>query len=220
MTGKYIFIELQWAPLPSMFRLPYNNEFFFANSGSMQLMGVNIPLINLDQHLIMLLLHHGISDLWRNLKHVFDIAVLANKYQDEIKRKQVEMDIQKWHFVKNAGVGINLCEMLFDVSLPVLTSRKSITKETNSSLDSILQYPLLEKKKKSVSNIKRQLLLTDGFYGKMLLIKGYLRTEFMPSIFDLQRKHFPPSLFPLYYVTKRFRFLLKKNKKVSGIAGN
>jgi hypothetical protein len=210
VSGKFIFIELHWAPLPSMFGMPFNNDYFFTNSRSILLMGERIPIINLNQHLLILLLHHGISDLWRNLKHIFDIATMTFKYRDELDWKSLEKVIKHWHFEKNAKVGLELSELLFGIPVPVFSSRQGISFEADATLKSLLQYPLLKKEKKSLSNIKRQLLLCDSFLLKIQLIKGYLWTEFMPSMIDLKNQHFPKSLFPLYYITKRFRFLYKR----------
>ena len=133
-----------------MFGVPFNNEYFFTNSGSILLMGERIPLINLRQHLMILLLHHGISDLWRNLKHVFDIAALTFKYRDELDWKKVEKDIKQWGFEKNAKVGLDLCELLFGIPFPVFPSREGITLESEATLISLLQCPLLKKEKKSL----------------------------------------------------------------------
>lgn len=209
LSGKMIFIELQWAPLSSMFRWPFDNKYFFQDTDSLQIVGEKIPLINIEKHLIILFLHHGISDLWRNLKLIFDIVVLAERYKIVINWSQVENDIIKCHFRKNAEIGINLCEKLFDVSIPLFIPRQDLSKETEAVFSSLMHYPLLEKKKKSISNISRQLYLSDNISEKIHLLKGYMKLEIMPSMIDLQYLKLPPALFPLYYITKRFRFLFK-----------
>lgn len=210
--GRFVYIEIQWAPLPAIFNLPYHHEYFFSNTRSLKIMGEEIKSPGLEQHLVILLIHHGMADLWRNLKHVFDLAMYCHRYKDSIGWDIVEEYIRKEKFVVNAKVGIQLCDILFGVQVPLLSSLPAEDLKSEIVLKSLLQYPLLVKSKKSVSNIRRQLLLTDDRGQKWHLMSGYLRIFLQPSLVDLQNQYFPPALFPLYYITKRFRFLYRKNK--------
>jgi len=209
LTGQFIMIELQWAPLLKMFWLPYNNDYYFSNKSFLDLLGKKIPVPSTDRHLLILLVHHGLGDLWRILKHVFDIAAFTERYQSTIDWKGLETDISHWQFQRVAKVGSNLSEELFGVKVPLLSNRSTDDKQTNIVLRSLLQYPLLAKEKKVKENILRQFLLSDTFIQKLHLFKGYFLIYLKPSISDLERIKLPPFFFPLYYLTKRFRFLFK-----------
>jgi Uncharacterised nucleotidyltransferase len=207
IAGTYIYVEIQWAPLPEYYGLPFNNNYFFSSVVSERLLKEEINMPGLNEHMLILFIHHGISDLWRNLKHVFDIALLADKYQDTIDWKKIEQYIADQKFVRISIVGRNLCSGLFGVEIPIFSEKENAQKETDSCLHSLLSFPLLTKKKKTLVNLKRQLMLSDGFYERMKLCKGYLEAYIKPSMIDLKNQQFPPFLFPLYYITKRFRFL-------------
>lgn len=208
-TGQHIMIELQWSPLLKMFWLPYNNDYFFSDKSFLELLGKKIPVPSTDRHLLILLIHHGMGDLWRILKHIFDVAAFTERYQSTIDWESLEKDISHWHFQRVAKVGSNLSEELFGVKVPFLLNSYSNDKQTNIVLHSLLQYPLLVKEKKSTENILRQFLLCDSFSQKLHLVKGYFLLFLKPSISDIERVKFPPFLFPLYYLTKRLRFLFK-----------
>lgn len=212
LEGQYIYIEIQWAPLPEMYGLPYDNEYFFKHAEIVRLSGEELPAVRLEQHLILLLIHHGISDLWRNLKHVFDIAVFMEKTGKILDWQEIFSKVEQWHFQKNAGVGLTLAEEIFGVNIP--DNRKIFRHKKSSAmaLTAVLTYPLLTKKKKNYFNVNRQLLFADNFYEKIKLIKGYLKTAISPSMIDLENIKLPSRLFPFYFLTKRLRFLLPKKK--------
>jgi len=210
MEGQYVYIEIQWAPLPEMYGLPYDNVYFFKHAEIVRLSGEDLPAVRLEQHLILLLIHHGISDLWRNLKHVFDIAVFIEKTGKSLDWQEIFSKVVQWHFQKNAGVGLALAEDLFGVKIPVHLQVLSQKKTSEIALNTVLSIPLLTKKKKNYFNVSRQLLFADNFYEKFKLLKGYLKIALWPSLTDLENIKFPPVLFPFYFITKRFRFLFRK----------
>jgi hypothetical protein len=212
LEGQYIYIEIQWAPLPEMYGLPYDNVYFFKHAEIVRLSGEELPAVRLEQHLILLLIHHGISDLWRNLKHVFDIAVFMEKTGKSLDWQEIFLKVEQWHFQENAGVGLMLAEDLFGVNIPDNRKVFRHKKTSEMALTSVLSYPLLTKKKKNYFNVKRQLLFADNFYEKTKLIKGYLKTAISPSMIDLENIKLPAKLFPFYFLTKRLRFLLPKKK--------
>lgn len=213
LAGTYIYVEIQWAPLPEFYGLPFNNDYFFLNHVSESIINEKIPIPGLNEHLLILFIHHGIADLWRNLKHVFDIILFADKYKEAIDWKKIEKYISDQKFIRNSIVGRNLGKDLFGIDIPIFKDEKNAQKETDVCLHSLLSFPLLTRKKKAASNIKRQLLLSDGFNERMKLCNGYLKVYLMPSMIDLENQQFPRILFPLYYITKRFRFLYQRGSK-------
>lgn len=198
ISGTFIFIEIQWAPLPEIYGLPYNNNYFFAKKSSEKILNEIIPIPALNEHMTLLFMHHGIADLWRNLKHIFDIAVMSDKYSDKLSWSDIESFIEQNKFVKNSIVGQNLCEILFGVNIPIFNTLEIGKKESELSLRSVLSFPILTKKKKSFSNVYRQLLLSDGINQKLKLFKGYIKLYLKPSMIDLKYHHFSPSFFPLF----------------------
>lgn len=214
ISGTFIYVEIQWAPLPEIFGHPYNNNYFFERNSTEKILNEIIPIPALNEHMTLLFIHHGIADLWRNLKHIFDISVMADKYSDKINWKVIEGYIEQNRFVKNAIVGKNLIDLFFGIKIPIFSNLEIGKMESEKCMDTVLSFPLLTKKKKSFSNVYRQLLLSDGLKERFILCKGYLKQFVKPSMVDLQNQHFTTTWFPLYYITKRFRFLYK-HKKIS-----
>lgn len=207
---QYLYIEVQWSLLPKFYGLPYDNHYFFENMTEFKIVDSNIPTLNTTQHLLALFIHHGLSDLWRSLKHVFDIALYIDRFNSDINWIEFYKKSEEWHAIENFNCGLNLVNILFGIT-PIQSSPWHCNQNrTAISLKSLLSYPLLGKRKKNIKNFRRQLLLCDTRYSKIGLLKGYLKLAIWPSIIDLQNHHFPNSLFPLYFITKRFRFLYKR----------
>jgi hypothetical protein len=117
---------------------------------------------------------------------------------------------QTWHIKNNFSCGWNLADNLFGVG-PVPSDSYGIKDEKlNTALGSLLGFPLLPKNKKSLRTLRRQLMLCDSSKERNALIKGYLKIAIWPSLTDLENIKFPPIFFPLYFITKRFRFLFRK----------
>jgi Uncharacterised nucleotidyltransferase len=206
-NGQYIFVEVQWAPLPGFFGLPYNNEYFLAHRQMIPLMGAEIPVPMPDQHFLLLLIHHGIGELWRKCRHLSDLLVFTRRYRDELHWDRIDEKIHAWKMRRNVKAGIDACEMLSGYQMPLCTGYHSRSGDAQAVVDSLLRFPLLPREKKNRENLARQLLLSDDTPAKVTLLGGYLKAYLSPSLTDLQQHDFPPALFPLYYVTKRFRFL-------------
>lgn len=208
--GHYIYVELQWSPLPKHYGLPYNNDYFFGHTEHVMLTGEPVNTLQLTQHLFMLMIHHGLSDLWRNLKHVFDVAIFMNRHDDNIDWGELYKMEKTWHIRNNFSCGRNLVMNLFGKG-PIQPDPWKANEEIIQSVsDSLLGYPLISKKKKSARALQRQLMLCDGRKERNALLKGYLKIALWPSLTDLENIKLPGTLFPLYFVTKRFRFLFKK----------
>lgn len=208
--GNYIFVELQWASLPKFFKLPYNNDYFFNHEQKFKFFDSNLPTLKITQHLLILFIHHGISDLWRNLKHVFDISIFIDRYNSEIDWNEFYGKCKDWHAIENFNCGLNLAKDLFGIS-PIQFAPWNLPKDQSEIvLKSLCSTPLLTKNKKSINNFRRQLLLCDTPKQKILLFISYLNLGLWPSLIDLENHRFPPLFFPLYFITKRFRFLYKR----------
>lgn len=208
----FISIEIQWAPLPAMYSIPYNNDYFFENITTIKLSGQDIPILKNEQLLLILLLHHGIADLWRNFKHVFDLAMFIKRYGKSLHWEEIFIQIEKWNMSKSAFVGLYLCKDLLGSDFPFEVPLNRYRSEGEKVKSSLLSYPLLPKRKKNYSNVQRQLLMSDNVLERSKLLLGYVETFLYPSTTDLEYLKFPKYLFPLYFITKHFRFILKNRK--------
>ena len=208
----FISIEIQWAPLPAMYSIPYNNDYFFENVTTIKLSGQDIPILKNEQLLLILLLHHGIADLWRNFKHIFDLAMFIKRYGKILNWQEIFIQIEKWQMSKSAYIGFYLCKDLLGSEIPLEVPLNRYRNEEGKVKSSLLSYPLIPKRKKNYSNIQRQLLMTENVFERSKLLLGYVETFLHPSTTDLEYLKFPKYLFPLYFITKHFRFILKKRK--------
>jgi hypothetical protein len=175
----------------------------------MPLMGVEIPVPIPEQHFLLLLIHHGMAELWRKGRHLSDLLVFTRRYRDELQWDRIDEKIRAWKMRRNVKAGIDACALLAGYELPLCADYPSRSADAQAVVDSLLRFPLLPREKKNRENLARQLLLADDVAAKTTLLGGYLKAYLAPSLTDLQQHDFPPALFPLYYVTKRFRFLYR-----------
>jgi hypothetical protein len=205
--GLALNVEVQWAPVLPVYSVPYDNAPFFRSASTAEWGDARIPVPSLEDQFLLLLAHHGVSELWHSLKHVADLAFFLRERGGELDWVRVCRRIGEWGMGRNAGVGFALCRDLLGSEIPsglhvsgdaalLSRMRRRLLADGPPSRDQILP-----------SNMLLQLRLTEGLTAKGRLLGGYLRKWVSPGLQDLERLRLPRLLFPLYYLLKPFRFL-------------
>ena len=205
--GMELNVEVQWAPVLPFYSVPFDNDPLFLSASIAEFGGVRVPVPSLEVQFLLLLAHHGVSELWHSLKHLTDMAFFIQNKGGEMDWDEVSEGIRKWGMSGNAAVGFGLCRALLGTEIPA-----GLPVCRDEALLRRMRMRLLSEEPTSRSqilpaNMFLQWRLTEGFIGKTRLLLGYLRKWVSPSLHDLNALRLPPVLFPLYYLIKPFRFL-------------
>lgn len=198
-------IELHWVVINPMQDVPVKNEYFFENSVTEQMSGEHIKRLNIESELLAMLIHHGVNDIWRSLKHVLDLSALLYRYSETINPAQVFDTFANYKIARAAAAGFTLSSELFGVTLP---QQKPVEqKAVDRMIEKLLRFPLLPKHKLYLANFRQQLMLRDNFTDKVVLCFKYLGAAVRPNIRDIEQAHLSRNWFFLYYLIKPFRIL-------------
>jgi hypothetical protein len=207
--GLMFHVELQWAPVLPLNDVPYNNDYFFRHAGKASLAGKTLDTLDPQGHLLIILLHHGVTDLWRSLRHVSDLAFFLQVAGDRIDWADADRIATEWKFKKNASTGMALCRDLFGVPLPSEWKMQYDEKALVNTRHSLLSHPMLHKRMSDPAFLRRQFLLADDLRSRLDLSMAHLRKFVSPGLFELENLSLPGYMFPLYYFTKPFRFIFR-----------
>lgn len=205
--GVELNVEVQWAPVLPLYEIPFDNAPFFERAVAASWGGNGMRIPCLEDQFLLLLAHHGVSELWHSLKHVTDLAFFLEGRGGELDWTGVNEGIRRWGMVRHAGVGFALCRELLGIDSPHGSSFRTDDRLLKVMLDRLLGESLASRDQILPANMALQWRLTKGLPAKSRLLRGYLRKWASPSLTDLDHLRLPRVLFPLYYVLKPFRFL-------------
>ena len=200
--------ELHWAITNKMLDIPITNKKVMSEKMACRIAGVEIETFSLQNHFLVILIHHGVNDIWRSIRHAMDVALFVQLHSKSIDWKKLCADAHKYKIHYTASTGIQLAHELFGTPVPVEFSEKP--SGIGAILHNMLRYPPIEKGKLKTDNIKQQLALRDSTIDKLRVLWAYVLTGITPNIRDMEAVHLPELLYPLYYIIKPFRILVKK----------
>ncbi|MCD6064924.1 MAG: hypothetical protein K0R82_2835 [Flavipsychrobacter sp.] len=199
-------VEIHWDVTHRMMNVPIDFRQLFDNSEINQVLDKQVRMLAAEDLLVVLLIHHGVNDVWRSLRHVVDLAALLNN-DASLLNPEVEERLRQTGLLKTSAIGTQLCYDLFGVGA---TSPISQTNSYRSVLHNLLTFPALKKQKLSVENIRQQFLLRDNFKDQLLLAFSYARAAFTPNLRDVETLALPRRLYFLYYLLKPFLLFARR----------
>jgi hypothetical protein len=198
-------VELQWNPLHKLMGIPLSNDQLFYDLREIEIPSGSVNALSPSNELLLLLAHHGVADVWRKLKHIVDIAVFIDKYRDKIDWLALEQTLTRNKLQKFALAGCQMAELLFGVTNPVFKSHHPDV--GGKMLPATLGFPLLSTEKTNFRHLRRHLALCDTMADRASLLWRYAILWLMPNMRDIKIIKLPKSLFSLYFIVRRFRFL-------------
>jgi hypothetical protein len=207
-TSGPIKIELHWAATNHMMKVPLGNDDIMGELQSIQLMGSDVEILTLQHHLLVLLVHHGVNDVWRVLRHGLDIALFVHRLNEQIDWQALHAATVKYKICHTTQVGLQINNYLFGTAIPVPFATKGAP--PMQILDNILTFPALPKQKLDWNNLRQQLFLRDSAADKLRLLGAYIYTGIAPNVRDMEAVPLAKPLYPLYYLIKPFRLLFRK----------
>jgi|GEM_PF-6268209 len=206
-TGAFK-IELHWAATSVMMDVQLPDKYLFEHTENLQLSGASIDVFDPESHFVMLLVHHGVNDVWRSLRHCLDVTLYVEQYRDKINWAKFKNLLVNTRLLHTTTVGFDISRHLFGVEPPPGFEAGQPTPD--SLFENILQFPPLEKGKLNFSNLKQQLFLRDSFKSRVSLLVAYARAGITPNIRDMEAYAIPKWLYPLYYILKPFRIISRR----------
>ena len=205
--GMYVHVELQWSPVLAFHGIPVDTARLFEGSQVVPLGGFEWRMPSAAAHLLVLLLHHGVSDGWRSLRHILDISLFLRRMGGEVDWARMRAILQDMGMLRNASVGLALCRSLAGVDVPKgFEVGEGLLRRLEASL---LSERPLTRNQHSWAFLRRQWLLADGARGRSRLVLGQIRKALSPGLTELEGIPLPPALFSLYYLCKPLRPLLR-----------
>jgi hypothetical protein len=200
-------VELHWLITHRMFDIPLPLSRLFSSTQPVRIANREVIIPCIHDHALALLIHHGVNDLWRSLRHVIDIAAVVSKYGNSIDWHKMALDCRRYNVKYTSEVGFRLCADLLGIGAP----SSFVVQEGNQRvMDFLLRFPPASWKKLSKDNIKLQLSLRDSFWDKLRVSSSYLKTAFVPSIRDMEAVTLPRPLYFLYYFIKPLLFAFRQ----------
>ena len=203
-------IEIHWAATSNMMNIPLPTEYLFRDLQSIKLMGKDTVIFNAHNHLLVLLVHHGVNDVWRSLRHIIDIAVFLEKYSNLIDWAAFYKDTVRFRIYHTTVTGFQLAEQLFGTAIPPVFS--TTTPLPDGIPDNLLRFPSLRKQKLNFENLSQQLYLRDSAGDKIALLSSYLYAGITTNVRDMEAYHVPKGWYGLYYFLKPFRMIFGRRK--------
>jgi hypothetical protein len=203
-------IEIHWAVTSTMMNIPMTNADVFRDMQSMKLPGGDAAIFNLQNHLLVLLVHHGVNDVWRVLRHTLDIALFLDKYRSAIDWNSFHNATIQYKIRHTTETGFLVTEQLFGVEPP--TVYRSGTALPGKILENLLTFPAIKKSKLTAANLQQQLFLRDSFADKITILLSYIKTGITPNVRDMEAYPVAKKWYWLYYFIKPYRIIFRKNK--------
>jgi hypothetical protein len=201
-------IEIHWAATSQMMSIPLPTDYLFNGLQTLKLPGGETDVFNLQNHLLLLLIHHGVNDVWRSLRDSVDIAIYLERYSDAIDWPVFLKATNAFKISHTTKIGFLIAARLFGTAIPAVFNDKVALPA--AIIDNLLNYPPIRKPKLNMENLRQQLFLRDSFKDKAVLLLAYLYAGITPNIRDMEAYPLPANRYLLYYIIKPFRILTGK----------
>jgi hypothetical protein len=201
---KQIAVDLHWELLPK----PFGSYATLAWSRNEQVYIRNTAVQSINvETLLLYLCAHGTKHSWSHLKFVCDIAELISSHPD-LDWDWIEKQSEKFGNKQMLFLGLYLCQELLGTILPAHL---------------VQQLQVNQLVKRLAFQVEQQMFLLQHYgdnvfeqrdiYIKTLSVKDriwfYLQVLVTPTALEVTMVSLPSWLFPLYYLLRPFRLLIK-----------
>lgn len=191
--GYAAYVELQTAP-SLYWSIPNSARgLAFRSKRLLDLAGRQVPVPEPSIHFLLVVMHHGLSEGWRQLRHVSDMAsflMLPEGTIDWTRVKEISREMDLW---RTLFVGLGLVRDLVGVPIPdmfqAMVDREAPLIEVAKSR--LFQSPLPAKTEQSVGSMIWQWRLSSNVRSRCRLILGQIRKRIAPGYPELRAVRLP-----------------------------
>lgn len=202
-----MYVELQWQVTLNVTDTPVSSAMILECTAPLGIENMDVVTPNLQSHLLLLMAHHGVNDLWRTLKHVVDIGVFIDRYKSYINVQAFMDATAQSRIYKSSVTGLKLVEEIFGIR--TLTLPGNIETPAQEVANNLLRYPLIERVRPFLQNIRQQLILRDSTGDKVRVIWRYMFKLWHPDIEQIKVLDLPAKYFFIHYLYRPLHLSLK-----------
>lgn len=212
-----VHVELQWSPVLPFYRMRVDPAALLEGGRHLRLAGVDWPVPSDEAQLTVLLLHHGVTDGWRSLRHVLDLAVFLRRLGGGVDWQRYREGLRAMGLYAHAAAGFSLCQALTGVPAP---PGFAVAPGVMGRLEAtLLTARQLTRDQRSWPFLRRQWLLAGGTRGRARLVVGQLQKALSPGLDELGLLALPARWFPVYYLLKPLRPLWRPFRRAGADGG-
>lgn len=212
ISGEEYKIEIHWAITHKMMAIPFRAEEVFYNTGREIVLNNEVKTLSLSNSFTTLLIHHGVNDIWRTVRHSIDIASFVRKYYADIDWREMESMTRKYKIYKTTCLGLSMCREIYGIEIPErFVTHDPLLKRV---IHNMLRFPPIKRKKLSIENVFQQFRLRDSILDKIRLSAAYASAAMLPNIRDVEAWPIPAKWGFAYYFIKPFRLGLSYMQKL------
>lgn len=215
--GYHTYVELQTSPALYWSIPDSARGLAFRGIRLLDLAGRRVPVPEPTIHCLLIVMHHGLSEGWRQLRQVSDLALFVMLPTGTIDWQQVMEISRNMDCHRALFVGLGLVRDLAGVPIPemfhLLVDRESSLIATAKSR--LLKSPLPPKSELSAGAMIWQWCLLSNTRSRLRFILGQLRKRISPGYPELQTVRLPRGMHLLYYLLKPIRPLLRGSRSSS-----
>lgn len=207
-------VELHWVITHKMMDIPFHTEDVFRNTARENVLSNEIEMPSLANNLVVLLIHHGVNDIWRTVRHSIDMASFVSRYHADIDWREVEQLTRKYRIYKTTCMGMSMCREIYGIEIPGQFATDGPLLER--VVHNMLRFPPIKRKKLSAENMLQQFRLRDSVSDKIRLFYTYAGTALLPNIRDVETWRIPVKWRFAYFILKPFRLAIDHLQKQPG----
>lgn len=176
-------VELQWQPALNNVDIPLKNDYLLRDLYTVNVAGKEVQTLNIENYLLTLMVHHGVNDIWRTLKHVLDIGLLCKKYAGVIDWERFQANARRYKIEHTAQIGFILSHQLLGTEIPYIIEEKNY-KTSEMVRNNLLKFPLIKRRRSFILNLRQQLSMRDSGTDKLNVLKAYVVSLFNRMFFN------------------------------------
>jgi hypothetical protein len=196
--GLQVAVDLHWRLAPPAFGLRLES----GPRARVRIGSRDIPTLNAEDT-VLLLAYHGAKHGWTPLNFLCDLAMLITALPIDFEAALARAG--KQHMRRRLLLGLYLAHDLLGVELPASARRRAAEDRRVTKLAAEVRQCLLGERPAPDEN-RFQLRVADR---RRDAVRLWLASVFQPTEADWTALRIPPSLFPLYYLARPVRLLVK-----------
>lgn len=198
-------LELQWAIAERGIYYPLDTAQFWRNLQPIELHGRRFLTLS-PQNLVLFLCIHGGKHMWGRLTWISDLAHFIKSYPDFDWTRFMERAI-KDGFYRIVCVGLQLADALGGAQLPhPIKSRYHSDQITKELAAKALENIINKTASSDASNVDYYLRSRERIRDRLYY---FVDQAFVPKQADWLTISLPKSLYPVYYILRPIRLLIK-----------
>ncbi len=214
LTDGLISLDIHWACslFKEMFPLKLEhilNTPFLVETGQLKIPTMPLP------YLLSFLCFHGAKHQWAKLFWIADVAALSERF-DGLEWEQITLIAEELKQTRSLAQGILLAHHLFGVKIPkpvmeILNREPTVAALVQDTLDLLFSRDHSRRPYEIEVSLAQKMRWELRLYSSLSTrLSIFLRYIFQPSTSDIRAVALPGLLYPIYYLVRPIRLVLRE----------